>query len=206
MMLKIWGILVILFAGFVAYQAIEGDLFDDAGNPSTKSAQNSKPTGDQKNEGMTISDEAPPEPTRAEIEAAAEEAKLALEYEPKTDQEIYESVGQICDEMTQELKEAKIGSAFARVKTRFHENRLKTPLLTSLINSCFRQSTLAENSLEIEVFSSEFGGQAGDQIQLQVSVFDKAYKNKHFEVGRPFEVTKIVMPLHESAAPNSSGE
>lgn len=176
---KIWGIVLLVLGAYVAYEVMS---LPDA--PPRQSAKPSPVTS-------SPADENPPDPTPADIEEAAAAANVPVRYDEKSDAEVSESVTQVCEEMESELRDAKISPAFAKIRIRYREARLQTPLLKNLVANCFRKLDSAASSLEIEVFSSEFGGEARNQIQLQVSVFDKDFRNKTYEVGRRFETVKM---------------
>lgn len=179
---KIWGLALLVLGIYVAYEVLQ--LQD---GPATGSSPKIAHT-------LKTKAEAPPDPTPAELEEAAVEAQVALRYEPKSEEEITASITQICEEMEDELQqEARISPAFNQIRIKYREERLKVEPLKALISSCFRKTINASSNLEIEVFSSEFGGEARNQVQLQVSVFDKDFHNKIYEVGRRFETVKIYL-------------
>lgn len=182
MLAKIWGIALLVFGVYLAYEV------SHIKDPPTRKTVKA-------NVDPQIKDQAPPTVSPASSEEIIEALDPATQNKvrllPKSDQEISATVAEICEEMEDELKAAKITPSFAKIKLNFREDRLKSTLLRELASSCFRKNSSAELNLEIEIFSSSFGGQAKDQIQFQVSVFDKGFKNKQFEVGRKFEVVKV---------------
>ncbi|MBX3018913.1 MAG: hypothetical protein KF767_13585 [Bdellovibrionaceae bacterium] len=174
---KIWGLVLLVLGIYIAYEVVQ--LKDEpTKKPSVK---------------RMAKDEKPPEPSPGDLAAAAAEANVPLQYAPKSEEEISASVEQVCQEMVGELEAENIAPAFGKISIKYREKRLQTDLLKALISSCFDKKENAPASLEIEVFSSEFEGEgeARNQIQLQVSVFDQATSNKIFEVGRRFETVKI---------------
>lgn len=174
---KIWGLALLVAGIYIGYAVLE--LKDE---PLKKTVV-ARPAEIEK----------PPELTPADIEAAAKEANVPLKYDQKSEEEIANSVEKVCSEMSKELEAENIAPTFDSIAIKYREQRLQTELLKALIASCFDKKEKGEATAEIEVFSSEFEGEgeARNQIQLQVSVFDKKTANKIYEVGRRFETVKV---------------
>lgn len=131
-------------------------------------------------------------------------------FREKNNEEIARDLAQICEEMEDELKSAKITPLFKDVRLKYHEKRLQNDFMSESLRNCFRLSKTAKTDVEIEIFSSEFQGEARDQIQLQVSLFDRnkeikeqaegnkkgsGIANKIFELGRKLETQKKIPSL-----------
>ncbi len=88
-----------------------------------------------------------------------------------------------CKKARTVLREQKLPTVFAQVQFSVREKRLeKDPILQDL-KKCFAVNEKSSVSLEVEVFSSDFGNWASDDLQVQISVFDVKSKNKLSEVG-----------------------
>lgn len=175
---KIWGIALLVLGLYVGFEVSQmKDL------PSPKMAA--------KSAAKQTANDLPPEVTPGDIEAAAAEAKIEVLTEPKSEDELKATIASVCQEMSDELAESKFSIQFSEIKVKYRETRLKSKLIESSIDTCFLKGEPKDNGLEIEIFSSGFDGQAANQIQLQVSLFDKDFRNKIFEIGRRFETVKI---------------
>ena len=182
---KIWGIALLVLGIYVAVEVSRNPMFQET--PPKKQSANHGAAKDK---------------PAAEAQKVAESKKPdASEYEliPKTPEEIAETLVDLCDQMQAEIKAAKIPVLFSKLHLQFREKRLATAFFKNQLGQCFRQSDLSKNTVEIEVFSSDFAGEKADhQIQLQASVLE-ANKNKIFEVARMFEMKKKIVKLTPSA-------
>lgn len=169
---KIWGLALVALAIYVAYQVATDPKFAEI----------------SKSGGKTTS---APVQSNGKDSGAEKEAKEDFELVAKSPTEIAEDLDDVCNQMQNELRDSKISPLFSSINLKFREKRLETKFLKEQLAQCFKKSDLSANTLELDIFSSDFAGEnAAHQIQLQAGVFTKASKDKIYEVGRKFEIAK----------------
>lgn len=164
MLVRIWAVFVVAFSGLLIWVLIDGSLFDELA-------------------GDLIAGEA----TRKQVSAALKGKKVI-----KTAEQLTEEIDKLCKHLREEMTANKLEPAFADVDLKLHEERLEdASFLDVLKNGCLKEAKDASHRIELDIFSSDFTGEdASDQIQVQVSVFDKKSSNKIFESGIHFELTR----------------
>lgn len=211
---KIWGAALLVLGLYIGFEVMRLPETDDQG--AKKDSGQSKSTESQRaadsSEVQTAKDSATPNSSQ---KSPAESIKLGSDGKPelfreKTNEEIARDLAQICEEMEDELRSAKITPLFKDVRLKYHEKRLQNDFMNESLKSCFRVSKAANTEMEIEIFSSDFQGEARDQIQLQISLFDgnneteerstgnkkaSGIANKIFEIGRKLETQKKIPSL-----------
>lgn len=121
----------------------------------------------------------------------------------KAPEVIAQEVDLLCKGLQKKLESNQIVTKFARVDLKFHEKRLKEMTFQHQLKSCFSSETTAHNRVELDIFTADFRGQnSADIIEIQLSVFDKKSRNKIFETGAQFELSKVVeLPTKAEANP-----
>jgi hypothetical protein len=112
-----------------------------------------------------------------------------------------------CERARTVLREQKLPTAFAQVQFLVRDKRLEEDPIMQDLKKCFAVNEKSPVALEAEVFSSDFGNWASDDLQVQISVFDVKSKNKLSEVGfklnhkNPSENERVPETLQANQAP-----
>lgn len=190
MLSRIWGLTLIIVGLYVAYELYHFPEPKGKSRVAKPSRPNPPPPSEREGSQPSVASEVSANSNDVSKENSLENS-AGLPRIKKTDQEIALSVSEICEEMEDDVKSAKLPVTFARLHIHFREKRLEAPGISEAIKNCFRHNSSSPYDIEIEVFSSEFAGEAKSQVQLQVSIFNKGFKNKLYEVGRRLEIDKI---------------
>jgi len=88
-----------------------------------------------------------------------------------------------CEKARQELRKQELPTVFAKVEYLVRDKRFEEDPILQDLRKCFVVNEKSPVGLEAEVFSSDFGNWASDDLQVQLSVFDMKSNNKLAEIG-----------------------
>jgi hypothetical protein len=93
-----------------------------------------------------------------------------------------------CTRLIEKLNQANLPDRFVEISFNFYEKSLKDNPVFDDLKYCFFEDPKSKFKIELDVFSSSFGGRGADQVQIQVSAFEYSSSNKVFETGFQFHL------------------
>lgn len=91
---------------------------------------------------------------------------------------------EICLNLSNQLKNQNYSfTNFKKITLYVREQRLKKNPLTIDLSRCLATSKLSKYEAELEIFSSDYGTHAENDLNIQISIFESKSKNKIAEFG-----------------------
>ena len=88
-----------------------------------------------------------------------------------------------CESARQSLIKQGVSPTYSKVEFRVRDERLQKEKALQDLEKCFTISENAADSLEVEVFSSDYENEISPDLQIQISAFDNQSRNKIAEAG-----------------------